>query len=146
MSYAKVYIHFVFTTKKRFPFLSSPQLRKKVWLHIKDYSNEKGISAEIVGGYNDHCHCLISMNRDQKMSEIMKLIKGESSYWINKNNLCNETFAWQDQYFAISVSESIVNRVRDYIRNQENHHKKKDFQEEYNRIVKAHGFSIKRFD
>lgn len=76
----------------------------------------------------------------------MHLIKGESSSWINKNNLCSDKFGWQDQYFAISVSQSVVNRVRDYIRNQENHHKGKDFQLEYDRIVKAHGFSITNFD
>lgn len=115
-------------------------------MHIKDNAMNKGIQLEIVGGYDDHCHCLVSMNNKQTTSEVMHLIKGESAHWINKNNLCDGTFSWQDQYFGISVSQSIVNRVRDYIRNQENHHKKKDFQIEYDRIVKEHGFSITNFD
>jgi putative transposase len=75
----------------------------------------------------------------------MHLIKGESAHWINKNKLCKEPFHWQDQYFAISVSESIVQRVRNYILNQENHHKKKDFQSEYDVIVKEHGFVVGKF-
>ncbi|MDR7211388.1 type III secretory pathway component EscR [Flavobacterium piscis] len=57
----------------------------------------------------------------------MQLIKGESSFWINKNQLTKEKFEWQDEYFAFSVSESIIDKVRDYIKNQEEHHKRKLF-------------------
>jgi putative transposase len=145
MSYAKVYIYFVFTTKNRIPFLDSLRMRRKVWLHIKENAEEKGLCLEIVNGYTDHCHCLVSMDRDWTIAEVMHLIKGESAFWINKHKLCKERFSWQDQYFAISVSESIVQRVRNYILNQENHHKKKDFQSEYDVIVKEHAFSIKKF-
>ena len=68
------------------------------------------------------------------------LLKGESSYWINKNKLIREKFEWQDEYFAVSVSESAVNKVRDYIKNQEEHHKKKSFQQEYNEFMRKYGF------
>lgn len=69
----------------------------------------------------------------------MQLIKGESSYWINKNpdlfqNLKGKRFEWQSEFFALSVSESILKRVRNYIKNQENHHRKKPFGEEYDKI------------
>lgn len=70
----------------------------------------------------------------------MQLIKGESSFWINKNQLTKEKFEWQDEYFAVSVSESIIDKVRDYIKNQEEHHKKKTFQEEYDEIINKFGF------
>ncbi len=70
-------------------------------------------------------HCLISLGPGQNIDKIMMLLKGESSYWINKNKLFHYKFEWQDEYFAVSVSESLVNRVRNYIKNQENHHKKK---------------------
>lgn len=146
MPYIKVYIHFVFTTKKRERFLATPELRKKVWKHIKESANLKGIHLEMINGYDDHCHCLVSMTNTQTLAQVMHQIKGESANWINKNQLCSETFGWQDQYFAISVSESIVQSVRDYIRNQENHHKGRDFQEEYDRIVREHGFSVTNFD
>jgi len=58
------------------------------------------------------------------MSKIIQLIKGESSYWINKHKLCKQKFESQDEYFAVSVSESMVDKVRGYIKNQEEHHKK----------------------
>ena len=70
----------------------------------------------------------------------MQLIKGESSFWINKMQLTKEKFEWQDEYFAVSVSESVVEKVRNYIRNQEEHHKKKTFQDEYEEFIRKYGF------
>ena len=70
----------------------------------------------------------------------MQLLKGESSFWINKNNLCKEHFEWQDEYFAVSVSESMIENVRNYIRNQEKHHQKKSFIEEYNEFIEKYNF------
>lgn len=72
----------------------------------------------------------------------MQLIKGESSFWINKNKLTKEKFEWQDEYFAVSVSESILEKVRDYIKNQEEHHRIKTFQEEYDDFVSKYNFKI----
>ena len=70
----------------------------------------------------------------------MQLIKGESSHCINKNGLCKTKFAWQDEYFAVSVSETNMEGVRKYIANQEEHHKKRSFDEEFNRFMKRAGF------
>jgi REP element-mobilizing transposase RayT len=69
----------------------------------------------------------------------MNLIKGESSHWINSKNLLNRKLEWQNDYYAISVSESIVNTVRNYIENQEEHHKKISYKEELNDILKVLG-------
>lgn len=69
----------------------------------------------------------------------MQLIKGESSYWINRDKLCNKKFEWQDEYFAVSVSESIVGRVREYINNQEEHHRTKTYMQEYSEFVEKVG-------
>ncbi|KQO32999.1 transposase [Flavobacterium sp. Leaf82] len=140
MPFLKIYIHFVWSTKKRIPFLDSIELRKKVWNHIKENAKEKGIYIDFINGYSDHCHCVISLGVDQNVGKIIQLIKGESSYWINKNKLTKEKFEWQDEYFAVSVSESLIDKVRDYIKNQENHHKKKTFQEEYDEIISKFGF------
>jgi putative transposase len=140
MPYIKVYIHFVWSTKNRERFLDSPQLRKKVWMHLKENAREKGIFIDTVNGYHDHCHCLISLTADQSMSKIMQLIKGESSYWINKHNLSKEKFEWQKEYFAISVSESVVDKVRAYIKNQEEHHGTNPFQQEYDQFIEKFGF------
>ena len=103
MPFVKVYIHFVWSTKDHVPMLLSKEIRQKVWQHILENGKSKGIFIDFVNGYSDHCHCLISMGIDQTMSKIMQLIKGESSYWINKNKLCKGKFEWQDEYFAVGV-------------------------------------------
>ena len=70
----------------------------------------------------------------------MQLIKGESSFWANNNNLINSKLEWADEYFAVSVSESMLDKVRGYIRNQEEHHKKVTFQNEYENFVRKYMF------
>lgn len=119
MPFVKVYIHFVWSTKNRQPFLDTKELRFKVWNHIKENAKEKGIFIDFINGYSDHCHCLISLTVDQTIQKTMQLIKGESSFWINKNKLTQSKFEWQDEYFAVAVSESMLEKVRNYIRNQE---------------------------
>lgn len=144
MPFVKVYIHFVWSTKNRYPFLRSKELRQKVWNHIRENAREKNIFIDFVNGYSDHCHCLVSMGRDQTIEKVMQLIKGESSFWMNKNQLTKEKFEWQDEYFAVSVSESAIETVRNYIRNQEAHHSKKSFQQEHDEFISKYGFE--RFD
>ena len=140
MPFVKVYIHFVWSTKDRARLLNSPELRRKVWEHIKDNAVEKRIFVDTINGYEEHCHCVISMSTDQTVSKVMQLIKGESSNWINKNNLCQSKFEWQDEYFAVSVSESMLDRVRTYIKNQEDHHQRTSFQEEFDQYLTKLGF------
>lgn len=140
MPFLKVYIHFVWSTKNRVPFLDSKELRLKVWNHMRDNAKVKGIFIDFVNGYSDHCHCLVSLGVDQTIQKIMQLIKGESSFWINKNGLTKHKFEWQDEYYAASVSESILNKVRTYIKNQEEHHSKKTFQDEFDEFISSNGF------
>lgn len=140
MPFIKVYIHFVWSTKNRQPFLSTPELRKLMWKHIRDNAKKKGIYIDFINGYKEHCHCLVSLGDDQTMRQLMQLIKGESSHWINKENLLSEKFEWQDEYFAVSVSESLVDKVRNYIKNQESHHAHKTWEEEYNELIEKYGF------
>ncbi len=135
MSLIKVYIHFVWSTKNREPFLNTPELRKQVWSHIRENCKQKGIFIDYINGYQDHCHCLVSLGIDQTIQKTIQMIKGESSFWINKNKLVIGKFEWQEEYLAISVSESMLNKVRNYIKYQEEHHKKKTFQEEYDEFI-----------
>jgi len=141
MPFVKVYIHIVWSTKNRIPFLNSKDLRINVWKHIKQNANEKGIFIDVVNGYSDHCHCLISLSTNQTIEKVLQLIKGESSFWINKNNLTEEKFAWQDEYFAVSVSESMIEKVRNYIINQEKHHLTRSFSEEYEEFISKYKFN-----
>jgi putative transposase len=140
MPFVKVYIHFVWSTKNRVPYLDTKEVRQKVWQHIRENAKEKGIFVDFVNGYSDHCHCLISLGVDQTIQKTMQLIKRESSFWINKQGLTKQKFEWQDEYFAVSVSESIIDKVRNYIKKQEEHHSKKSFQQEYNEFIEKYGF------
>ena len=69
------------------------------------------------------------------MSKVVQLIKGESAFWINQNKMTDSKFEWQNDYFAISVSDSVIDKVRNYIARQEEHHKFKSFQEEYDEFI-----------
>ena len=140
MPHIKLYIHLVWTTKDRLPLLFTPEIRIKVWKHIKQNADEKGIFIDSINGFAEHCHCLLSLSSNQTIEKVAQLIKGESSFWINKEKLINDRFGWQDKYFAVSVSESMVDKVRNYIRNQENHHKKKTFADEYKEFMDKYGF------
>jgi len=120
VGYTKIWIHLVWATKSREPLLAK-SVRQKIFTHIRENAREKDIHVDFVNGHIDHVHVLISLNADQTISKIMQLIKGESSYWINKNNLIPQKFEWQDDYFAVSVSELGVNKVREYIKNQGQH-------------------------
>jgi len=137
MPFIKTYIHFVFSTKNREPFLHSHDLRKQVWNHIRKNAIKKNICIDFINGYSDHCHILISLGTDKTIRKVMQLIKGESSFWINKNNLCKTKFEWQEEYYAASVSHSMLNRVRNYIKNQEEHHRTKSFQKEYSELIQS---------
>jgi len=139
MGYIKIYVHFVWTTKDREPVLHKA-IREIVFVHIRENAREKGIFIDFIGGYLDHVHCLISLGSEQRISEIIQLIKGESSFWINKNKLTKCKFEWQREYYGISVNLKNLNRVREYIRNQEAHHNKMPFQLEYEEFKKAIGF------
>ncbi len=140
MPFVKIYIHFVWSTKNRIPFLDSLELRQKLWQHIRTNAKQKGIFIDFVNGYTDHCHCLVSLGIDQTIQKLMQLIKGESSFWINKEKLTKQKFEWQDEYFAVSVSESVLEKTRNYIKNQEEHHKTKTFQQEYDEFISKYGF------
>ena len=142
MGYIKIWIHLVWATKKREPLLNKKETRQKIFDHIRENARAKNIFVDFVNGYIDHIHILISLSAEQTISNTVQLIKGESSYWINKNNLISEKFEWQDDYFAVSVSESGVDKVRKYIKNQEEHHKKKTFQQEYDEFMQKYGFSL----
>ena len=138
MSWVRIWVHLVFSTKNGFPFLSTHEIRTKVFSHILENAKEKGIRLDSVNGYKEHIHCFISLGKEQTISKIAQLIKGESSFWINKNNLTPQKFTWQDDFWAVGVSESHVDSVRKYIKNHEEHHSKKTFDEEVNEFMKKY--------
>jgi putative transposase len=139
MSYVANWLHCVWGTKKRIPFMTE-NLLPVIVDHIKNNADDKGIYIDAINGYNDHIHCLISLNPDQTLSQVIKLIKGESSFWINSQKLTKKKFQWAVEYFAISLSQSHIERVRKYIRNQQGHHSIKTWEDEYFELLNKYGF------
>ena len=142
MSWVRIWVHLVFSTKNRRPFLKTRELRTAMSGHIKAEAAKKDIWLDSIDGYQDHMHCLISIGRSQTISKIAQLLKGESSHWINKVQLLNDHFIWQDDYWAVSVSESHILSVRNYINNQEEHHKRRTFTEEIDEFMNKYGWAL----
>ena len=123
MSFIKVYVHYVWSTKNRFPFLTD-EIRFDVFKHIRENAQTKNIFIDFINGYTDHIHILASLNDDLSVGKIAQLIKGESSHWINQIKLTDQKFEWQDEYLAVGVGDDKIDMVRKYIANQHEHHKK----------------------
>jgi REP element-mobilizing transposase RayT len=139
MPFTKILIHAVWATKDRKPLMNKEN-KDALCQHIREYAKSKSIYLLNVNGWLDHLHCLISMSSDQNIATVMGLIKGESSFWANKNLNFTEKFGWQDDYFAVSIGESQLQILNNYIDNQEEHHKKKTFQQEYEEFIKKYDF------
>ncbi|HBQ81348.1 MAG TPA: IS200/IS605 family transposase [Bacteroidales bacterium] len=139
MSYIRIWVHCVWTTKRRIPYMGN-QIRDAIIEHICENAKQKGIHIDHINGYQEHFHSLISLGGKQNISEIMKTIKGESSYWINKNRLTRLKFEWQDDYYAVSIGMNQVDSLREYIRNQVQHHEKVSFKDEIDRLIEEYKF------
>ena len=87
----------------------------------------------------DHVHCLFLLNPQKAIADIVKQVKGSTSHFINEQDFIKEKFAWQTGYASYSVSESVLEKVFEYIKNQKQHHAKKTFQQEYEEIIKLIG-------
>jgi putative transposase len=133
MSFIRIWVHCVWTTNERIPYLKD-DVREKVIFHILDTARAKNIYIDHINGFNEHLHALISLGSKQNISYVMQNIKGESSFWINRNKLTRFKFEWQDDYYAVSIGISQVDPLRDYIRNQVNHHKKITWDEEIKKL------------
>jgi len=145
MSFINVYVHYVWSTHNRIPYLSN-EIRQDVFDHIRENAKTKNIFIDFINGYTDHVHCLVSLGDNLSIGEIAQLIKGEASFWINKNKLTQEKFSWQDEYLAVGVGDEKLKIVHNYIANQEEHHQIITFNQEYDKFIKRYGFDIKHKD
>ena len=129
-TYSQVYIQVIFSVKGRENLLNA-EIRTEVFKYISGIITEKGSKSLIVNGYNDHIHCLISLKPSVSISDLVRDIKNNSSRFINEKKYFKHKFNWQDGYGVFSYSKSQLNKVYNYILNQEKHHKLKTFKEEY---------------
>ncbi len=139
MSYVRVWIHAVWGTKNHRPVLTR-EVRERVLVHIRENATKKEIYIDRLNGYTEHLHCLCGLNADLSVAKTLQLMKGESAFWINREKVTPTKFEWADEYYAVSVSESDLERVRTYIDNQEEHHRKKSFTEEVGEFLQKASF------
>ncbi len=129
-TYHQVYIQAVFAVKYRNAVLDK-DWRKDVFAVIGNLINETGCKTIIVNGVEDHVHCFLGLKPTVSISELMKTIKAKSSKYINDNRILINRFEWQEGYGVFSYSQSHIKKVYNYVANQEKHHHKESFKEEY---------------
>jgi len=140
-SYSVCYMHIVFSTYNHQPVLQK-DLRKQLSKYLLNYSKSKNIYHKINFVNPEHVHILINLPPVMSVDEAVQLLKGSSSYWINKNKLFgDDKFYWQRGYGCLSVSYSDIDRICRYISNQEAHHKKTSFNEEYDKMMKLYALT-----
>lgn len=132
-SYSSIWIHCVWTTKNRQPLLDK-KFRIQVFQCIKQDALENEYIMDVINGIEDHVHCLIRLMPSQRLSDLLKQIKGSSSRYINEGQYLKSKFSWQVGYGAISVSPDNLDIIRKYIINQERHHQHWKLDEELSRF------------
>ena len=141
-SYNKIWIHAIWATKERMPIIHS-NIEYKIHQFISEQLRAQGCLVRIINGMPDHIHCLFLLSPQKSIAEVIKQIKGSSSHYVNQNDLTSKKFAWQTGYAAYSVSESVVEKVFQYIKTQKEHHQKKSFLQEYEAFLKLYAVETK---
>ncbi len=134
-TFSQIYIQYVFAVKGRQNLLQKPW-RTEVFKYISGIISEKGQKPIIVNGVSDHVHAFVGLKPAMNISYLIRDIKNNSSGFIKKKEWLKCDFEWQDGYGAFSYSHSAIDNVYKYILNQEQHHKKKTFREEYLSFLK----------
>ena len=142
-TYSKIYIQIVFAVKGR-QALISPRFKDEIYKYISGIITSKGHKAIIVNGVPDHIHLFIGLKPAVAISDLVRDIKNNSSRFINDRGLTPGRFSWQEGYGAFSYSPSHINNVYNYILNQEQHHKKKSFRDEYLKFLEEFGVEYKQ--
>jgi putative transposase len=137
-SYSRCWLHLIWETLRREPMLDN-RAAAKASQYLYDYCHDKGIYMKINYFNADHTHTLIDLSTNLTIEQVVQLMKGSSSHWINENRLLRGRFAWGRGYGAFSVSHSDLDRVCKYIANQAEHHRKRTLEDEYQLFVKRYG-------
>jgi REP element-mobilizing transposase RayT len=138
-SLAQIYLHLVFSTKNRQPFLRDVALREETHSYLGGTCNQLDCPVLPVGGVEDHVHLLCRFGRSITVADLVRELKRESSKWIKSKGTPLQEFHWQNGYGAFSVSPGHVEPLRSYIVGQEEHHRKESFQDEFRRLLRKYG-------
>ena len=138
-SLAQIYLHLVWSTKSRVPFLQDETLRQNLHAYLAGACKNLECPPLKVGGIEDHVHVACRLSRKIAVAELVKRLKKESSKWVKAQDPALGGFYWQEGYGAFSVSPGHVEVLREYIANQHEHHRKEDFKEELRRLLQKYG-------
>ena len=141
-SLAKVIVHLVYSTKNRKPWLQNQNLRTELYAYNATILNNLDCRTILIGGVEDHLHILTLLSRKHAIMDVVQESKTETSKWIKKQGPEFADFHWQAGYGIFSESESNLDQVRRYIAQQEEHHRKMSFQDEFRALCQRHGIDI----
>lgn len=132
------YLHIVFSTKHREPFLAAHEIREEMHRYLGGVCLNHSSPSIIVGGYVDHVHIVCRLSKSMSVELLIKELKVESSKWIKTRDASLANFHWQSGYGAFSVSPSHLKPLLPYVRNQVAHHQKESYQEEFRRLLRKY--------
>jgi putative transposase len=141
-SLAKVLIHMVWSTKHCTPFLKDKEVRRELYAYMATVLQTMDSPAPIINGVDDHVHILWLMSRKFTLAQLFEGVKADSSKWIKTKGAEYREFYWQSGYGVFSVSESNCPEVKKYIADQEEHHQKISYQDEFRWLCQKHGIEI----
>ena len=134
-SLANIYIHLVFSTKSREPLIR-PEFRNDLHAYMATVLANLKCPAVLINSVDDHIHILFNLNRTTTLADVVEEVKKSSSKWMKTQDPRLAKFSWQVGYGAFSVSESNAPKVANYIREQEEHHRKMSFQDEFRKFLR----------
>ena len=137
-SLSRILLHVVFSTVERRPFLRDPHQRDELHRYLGGILNERGCASILVGGTEDHVHLVFALSRTATVAETIKEVKRSSAVWIKRRPPNQADFAWQAGYGAFSLGYSQLEATRAYVANQEEHHRKRSFQDEFRALLEKY--------
>ena len=137
-SLSQIYLHIVFSTRQRRPFLQDKQIRERMHAYLKGICDKQDCPSLRIGGVEDHVHIACRLAKTLDVSTLIKELKQGSSVWVKSEFPILSAFHWQKGYGAFSVSPSHLPALKLYIENQEQHHRRESFQDEFRRLLKKY--------
>ena len=139
-SLSNILVHIIFSTKLSKPFIAQ-SIKNELYSYMASILKDCDCSPIIIGGIEDHVHVLCKLSKTRSMSSVIEDVKKKSSKWIKTRGIEYKNFYWQNGYGAFSIGESQVKTLKEYIQDQEEHHRKKSFKEEFREILNRIGVS-----
>ena len=141
-SLVQIYVHLIFSTNERRPFLTLQDCRDELYAYLAGACAAQDAPSLGIGGTEDHVHLLCRLGKTQDVSTLVRELKRESSKWLKKNSSHMKTFSWQEGYGAFSLSPAHLRAAQKYVADQMEHHRRESFQDEFRRVCAKYGLSI----